>query len=82
MHQLSLGELVAFFGHFAGGHAQLGGPAKREERKRLVSMCEMPAPSHCADMGYGVVSREDNLPWGIGCCAEFTLVKVEKPANC
>lgn len=35
-----------------------------------------------ADLGYGVVSREDNLPYGIGCCAEFTFVKVERPATC
>lgn len=37
---------------------------------------------HAADLGYGVVSREANLPWGIGCCAEFTFIKVEKPAGC
>jgi hypothetical protein len=38
--------------------------------------------AHFADLGYGVVSRDDNIEWGLHCCAEFTLVKVEKPAGC
>lgn len=37
---------------------------------------------HLADLGYGVVSREDNIPWGVSCCAEFTLVRVEKLQGC
>ena len=38
--------------------------------------------AHFADLGYGVVSRDDNIEWGLKCCAEFTLVKVEQPAGC
>ncbi|KAH7624544.1 hypothetical protein NADE_003895 [Nannochloris sp. 'desiccata'] len=30
---------------------------------------------HLASLGYGVVSREDNLPYG-RCCSEFLLLKV------
>ena len=37
---------------------------------------------HLASMGYGAVSREDNLPWGAECCAEFTLLRVEQPVRC
>ena len=37
---------------------------------------------HLAGAGYAVVSREDNLPWGAECCAEFTLLRVEQPARC
>ncbi|KAL4424082.1 hypothetical protein ABPG75_001383 [Micractinium tetrahymenae] len=37
---------------------------------------------HMADLGYAVVSREDNLPWGEGCCSEFTFIRVEQPAHC
>ncbi|KAL4425792.1 hypothetical protein ABPG75_009808 [Micractinium tetrahymenae] len=51
LHELSLGELAVFFGHFA-------------------------------DLGYAVVSREDNIEWGLHCCAEFTLLKVEQLAGC
>lgn len=39
---------------------------------------------YLAELGYAVVSREDNplsLP-GTGCCSEFTLVRVEQPAGC
>lgn len=39
---------------------------------------------YLAELGYAVVSREDNplsLP-GTGCCSEFTLVRVEQPADC
>lgn len=37
---------------------------------------------HLADLGYGVVSREDNTKWGPHCCSEFTLLKIEKPPEC
>lgn len=39
---------------------------------------------YLAELGYAVVSREDNplsLP-GTGCCSEFTLIRVEQPAGC
>ncbi|PSC73432.1 hypothetical protein C2E20_3494 [Micractinium conductrix] len=52
MHELSLGELGVFFGHFA-------------------------------NLGYAVVSRDDNpYTGGEGCCSEFTLIRVEQPAHC
>ena len=48
-----------------------------------VSMAELAVFfMHLADLGYGVVSREDNIPWGSDCCAEFTLVHVERLPWC
>jgi hypothetical protein len=49
-HDVSLGELAVWFGHFA-------------------------------NLGYALISREDN-PYGMHCCAEFTLLRVEQPAEC
>ena len=37
---------------------------------------------HLAGAGYAVVSREDNIPAGMHCCAEFTLLRVEQPVGC
>ena len=37
--------------------------------------------SHFANLGYALISREDN-PAGLHCCAEFTLLRVEQPAEC
>lgn len=36
--------------------------------------------SHLANLGYAVVSREDNPVFD--CCAEFALLRVEQPAGC
>lgn len=36
---------------------------------------------HLANLGYGVVSREDN-PGGLHCCSEYTFLKVEQPGGC
>ncbi|KAI3432632.1 hypothetical protein D9Q98_004178 [Chlorella vulgaris] len=36
---------------------------------------------HIANLGYAIVSRDDN-PLGRGCCSEFTFLRVEWPARC
>jgi hypothetical protein len=33
--------------------------------------------SHLANLGYAVVSREDNPDLNTGCCSEFTFLRVE-----
>ncbi len=33
--------------------------------------------SHLANLGYAVVARDDNPHMNLGCCAEFTFLKVE-----
>ncbi|PSC71017.1 Histone H4 [Micractinium conductrix] len=39
--------------------------------------------SHFSNLGYAIVSRDDNLaPRANGCCSEFTLIRVEQPAHC
>ncbi|EFN52275.1 hypothetical protein CHLNCDRAFT_139206 [Chlorella variabilis] len=37
---------------------------------------------HLADLGFALVSREDNPLSVQGCCSEFTLIRVEQPAHC
>jgi len=38
--------------------------------------------THLADLGYAVVSRDDNPQSREGCCSEFTLLRAEVPADC
>lgn len=40
--------------------------------------------AHLAELGYGIVSREDNPDAKNfrGCCSEFTFIRVEHPAHC
>lgn len=87
-HELSLGEISLFFGHFANLVRPL--LFSLNAVGRLDKVCNAKAGQSLLKLlnylllrvqGYAVVSREDN-PLGPECCAEFTLLKVEQPANC
>ena len=57
--------------------------ARRFWSKHDVSLGELSVFFfHLADMGYGIVSREDNIQWGAHCCSEFTLLRIEKALGC
>lgn len=66
MHELSLGELAVFFGHFAG-EREFG--SSRLTRTPWANLPSFPLTiAQCcllsfADLGYAVVNRDDNIEW-------------------
>jgi hypothetical protein len=70
-----LPEQIAIELHFAGG-GQLANhlPAVAARNQMQMSLLFM----HMANLGYGIVSREDNPIDNIGCCSEYTFLRVEQ----
>lgn len=79
-HQLSLGELAVWFGHFAN----LVSADQMEAHVLVESSPALHTSSYSLPLlylqGYAIVSRENN-EWS-NCCAEFTMVRVEQPVGC
>jgi hypothetical protein len=64
--------------HFAGG-GQWANHIPSVAAKNQVQMSLL--FHHLATLGYGITSREDNPDGNIGCCSEYSFLRVEQVAS-
>ncbi len=69
-HWHGLPEQIALEVHFGPGGVFPVTVAKNVPQMSLLI-------SHLANLGYAIVSRDDNMIGNIGCCSELTFLKVE-----
>jgi hypothetical protein len=70
-----LPEQIAIELHFTGG-AQWANHIPVVAAKNQVQMSLFFL--HMANLGYGIISREDNPDANIGCCSEYSFLRVEQ----
>jgi hypothetical protein len=67
-----LPEQIALEVHFSLGSGVFPITAARNSPQMTLLF------SHLANLGYAVVARDDNLISNLGCCSEFTFLRVEE----
>ena len=70
-----LPEQIAIELHFTGG-SQWSNHIPVVSAKNQVQMSLFFL--HMANLGYGIISREDNPDANIGCCSEYSFLRVEQ----
>jgi hypothetical protein len=67
-----LPEQIALEVHFSLGSGVFPASAAKNSPQMTLLF------SHLANLGYAVVARDDNAGANLGCCSEFTFIRVEE----